>query len=73
MPGANHVGFRVADCKFGGEFFPLHLGKKLVDKENYEGNGKYGVMGRTSQKLWSLWRGSFNSNYLNCIRICNSV
>ena len=48
MPGANHVGIRVADCKFGGEFFPLHLGKKLVDKENYEGNGKYGVMGRTS-------------------------
>lgn len=42
-----------------------------MDKENYEGNGKYGVMGRTSQKLWSLWRGSFNSNYLNCIRICN--
>ena len=39
MPGANHVGIRVADCKFGGEFFPLHLGKKLVDKENYEGNG----------------------------------
>ena len=37
MPGANHVGIRVADCKFGGEFFPLHLGKKLVDKENYEG------------------------------------
>ena len=36
MPGANHVGIRVADCKFGGEFFPLHLGKKLVDKENYE-------------------------------------
>lgn len=21
MPGANHVGIRVADCKFGGEFF----------------------------------------------------
>ena len=73
MPGANHVGIRVADCKFGGEFFPLHLGKKLVDKENYEGNGKYGVMGRTSQKLWRLWRGLFNSSYLNCIRICNSV
>ena len=36
MPGANHVGIRVADCKFGGEFFPLHLGKKLVDKENYD-------------------------------------
>lgn len=28
MPGANHVGIRVADCKFGEEFFPLHLGKK---------------------------------------------
>ena len=64
-------GWRIANSEEN--FFPLHLGKKLVDKENYEGNGKYGVMGRTSQKLWSLWRGSFNSNYLNCIRICNSV
>lgn len=49
MPGANHVGIRVADCKFGGEFFSSSSGKKLVDKENYEGNGKYGVMGRTSK------------------------
>lgn len=64
-------GWRIANSEEN--FFPLHLGKKLVDKENYEGNGKYGVMDRTLQKLWSLWRGSFNSNYLNCIRICNSV
>lgn len=28
MPGANHVGIRVADCKFGGEFFSSSSGKK---------------------------------------------
>lgn len=40
-------GWRIANSEEN--FFPLHLGKKLVDKENYEGNGKYGVMGRTSK------------------------
>lgn len=73
MSGANEAGIRVADCKSGGEFFPLYLGKEPVDKANYEGNGKYGVMTWLSKKLWGLWRGSFNSSYLNCIRICNPV
>ena len=40
-------GWRIANSEEN--FFLFIWEKKLVDKENYEGNGKYGVMGRTSK------------------------
>lgn len=46
------MGIGTADCESGDVFSPLHLKEGLMNKTNYDVNGKYGVMTGTSQKLW---------------------